>query len=191
MFWFFWLRGMWGLSSLTRYWTCTPCIGRHSLNHWTSRGVPRPTLWKPLLGSERRDDLGSALDPTWTGVRKPRRQRLTSPCHSRHHYTRQGSPGKESPLDANVEGYCKGLCTCFSEGKGGCGRGEHVAWRPGWSSLSGFSGSHSCLPFCRVEISTSGCVLCLGRTYLVIRALCIWFCIAYLIKPYLDIVLKV
>lgn len=29
------------------------------------------------------------------------------------------------------------------------------------------SQGHSCLPFCRVEISTSGCVLCLGRTYLV------------------------
>ena len=29
------------------------------------------------------------------------------------------------------------------------------------------SQGHSCLPFCRVEISTSDCVLCLGRTYLV------------------------
>ena len=29
---FFWLRGMWDLSS--------PCIGRRSLNHWTTREVP-------------------------------------------------------------------------------------------------------------------------------------------------------
>ena len=34
---FFWLRGMWDLSSPTRDWTRTPCIGRQSLNHWTAR----------------------------------------------------------------------------------------------------------------------------------------------------------
>ena len=27
------------LSSPTRNWTCTPCIGRRSLNHWTAREV--------------------------------------------------------------------------------------------------------------------------------------------------------
>jgi len=37
---FFWLRGMWDPSSPTRGWTCTPCIGRRSLNHWTAREVP-------------------------------------------------------------------------------------------------------------------------------------------------------
>ena len=36
----FWPRGMWDLSSLTRDQTCTPCIGRRSLNHWTAREVP-------------------------------------------------------------------------------------------------------------------------------------------------------
>ena len=34
-------RGMWDLSSLTRDQTCTPCIGRRSLNHWTAREVPK------------------------------------------------------------------------------------------------------------------------------------------------------
>ena len=38
----FWPRGMWDLSSLTRDRTCTPCIGRWSLNHWTTREVPWP-----------------------------------------------------------------------------------------------------------------------------------------------------
>ena len=33
-------RGMWALSSLTRDWICTSCIGRWSLNHWTTREVP-------------------------------------------------------------------------------------------------------------------------------------------------------
>ena len=31
---------MWDLSSLTRDQTHTLCIGRQSLNHWTSREVP-------------------------------------------------------------------------------------------------------------------------------------------------------
>ena len=35
-----WPRDMWALSSLTRDWTCTPCIGRWSLNHWTVREIP-------------------------------------------------------------------------------------------------------------------------------------------------------
>ena len=36
----FWPRGMWDLSSPNRDWTCTPCIGRRSSNHWTTREVP-------------------------------------------------------------------------------------------------------------------------------------------------------
>ena len=35
----FWLRGMWVPSSLIRDGTCTPCIGRRNLNHWTAREV--------------------------------------------------------------------------------------------------------------------------------------------------------
>ena len=31
---------MWDLSSSTRDWTPTPCIGRWSLNHWTEREIP-------------------------------------------------------------------------------------------------------------------------------------------------------
>ena len=31
-----WPWGMWDLSSLTRGWTHTTCIGRQSLNHWTA-----------------------------------------------------------------------------------------------------------------------------------------------------------
>ena len=37
-FFFFWL---WDLSSLSRDWTCTPCPGRWSLNHWTARKIPQ------------------------------------------------------------------------------------------------------------------------------------------------------
>ena len=36
----FWPWGMWNLSSPTRGWICTPCTGRWSLIHWTTRGVP-------------------------------------------------------------------------------------------------------------------------------------------------------
>ena len=37
---FFWLRGMWDLSSSARDQTHTPCIERRSLNHWTTSEVP-------------------------------------------------------------------------------------------------------------------------------------------------------
>ena len=40
----FWPRGRWDLSSLTRDQTCTPCIGRQRLNHWTTRKSPSSTL---------------------------------------------------------------------------------------------------------------------------------------------------
>ena len=42
----FWLWGMWDLTSPTRNWTCTPCIGRWSPNHWTAREVPEITFLK-------------------------------------------------------------------------------------------------------------------------------------------------
>ena len=39
------LCGMWGLISLTRGRTHTPCRGRHSLNPWTAREVPKNHLY--------------------------------------------------------------------------------------------------------------------------------------------------
>ena len=36
------LHGMWDLSSLTRDWTCVPCIVRWILNCWTTGEVPLP-----------------------------------------------------------------------------------------------------------------------------------------------------
>ena len=51
MFWFFWPRGMWDLSSPNRDWTRTPCIGRWSLNHWTAREVPLHSFLNLLLSS--------------------------------------------------------------------------------------------------------------------------------------------
>ena len=32
----FWPQGVWDLSSLIRDWSCTPCTGTWSLNHWTT-----------------------------------------------------------------------------------------------------------------------------------------------------------
>ena len=43
--------GMWDLSSQTRDWTHTPCIGRRSLNHWTAREVPPTFLFKVLFSN--------------------------------------------------------------------------------------------------------------------------------------------
>ena len=36
----FWPWGMWDLNSLTRDWTCMPCIRRQSSNYWTTWEVP-------------------------------------------------------------------------------------------------------------------------------------------------------
>ena len=43
LFFFFmiFLGGLRDLSSLSRDWTCTPCPGRWSLNHWTARKIPQ------------------------------------------------------------------------------------------------------------------------------------------------------
>ena len=49
MFWFLWPRGMWDLSFPTRDRTCTPCIGRRSLSHWTAREVPAHYYFKSLF----------------------------------------------------------------------------------------------------------------------------------------------
>ena len=48
----FWPQGMWNLSSPTRDRTQTPFTGRRSLNHWTSREVPRIFAldWEKAVG---------------------------------------------------------------------------------------------------------------------------------------------
>ena len=35
-----WPQGMWDLNSVIKDWTFISCIGRQSLNHWTTREVP-------------------------------------------------------------------------------------------------------------------------------------------------------
>ena len=40
---------MWDLSPPTGDWTCILCIGKQSLNHWTSREVPIGTSWLSLV----------------------------------------------------------------------------------------------------------------------------------------------
>ena len=45
----FWPRGMWDFSSSIRYRTCTPCIGRQSLNRWTTREVLGSTFLPKIV----------------------------------------------------------------------------------------------------------------------------------------------
>ena len=45
LFYVFWPRAMWGLSSPVRDQILTSCIGRWSLKHWTTRGVPKVSLF--------------------------------------------------------------------------------------------------------------------------------------------------
>ena len=60
----FWPLGMWNLSSLTRDQTCTPCIGRQSLNHWTATEVPQ----SPFRASAKQNSLWYGLIPLPTGI---------------------------------------------------------------------------------------------------------------------------
>ena len=48
----FWFSVTWDLSSPTRDWTCTPCIGRWSFNHWTARDVSQLTFVGSSGGKE-------------------------------------------------------------------------------------------------------------------------------------------
>ena len=47
LFLIFWPRGMWDLSSLTRDGTHTRCVGRQSLNHWTTNEVLKACHFSP------------------------------------------------------------------------------------------------------------------------------------------------
>ena len=51
------LCSMWDPSSLTRDWTCIPCIGRQTFNHWTTRGVS--LTFEKVSAGPRRDCCGS------------------------------------------------------------------------------------------------------------------------------------
>ena len=70
----FWPQGIWDPSSLARDWTCTPCIGRWSLNHWTTREVP----WHFLISSSFQRHRPEAV---WGGT--PGFQDHHSLCSSR------------------------------------------------------------------------------------------------------------
>ena len=69
MLWFFGHWGMWDLSSPTRDWTHTPCIGRQTLNHWTAREVRSLGSW----GQVTLDYLGRALNLMTSALHKKRR----------------------------------------------------------------------------------------------------------------------
>ena len=55
---------MWGLSSLTRGWTCTPCIVRWHLNHQISREAP---IWVAFLSHLLFHLCSVLLQPTYLG----------------------------------------------------------------------------------------------------------------------------
>ena len=80
---------MWDLGSLTRDGTHTPCIGRRSLNHWTTREVPVIAL---NLFLSRKTEIGSRVQLCERVRRKEGVTHLTLPlapqvCDEEwHHY---------------------------------------------------------------------------------------------------------
>ena len=61
MLWFFWPGGVWDLSSLTRNWTRTPCIGRQSL---TLDCQGSPLMWHWLWAADMQDQSSCYLQPS-------------------------------------------------------------------------------------------------------------------------------
>ena len=55
---------MWDLSSLTRDRTHTPCIGRRSLNHWTTREVPGERVLIKCVSGVRNLPIGPGVQVT-------------------------------------------------------------------------------------------------------------------------------
>ena len=59
-----WLQGRWDLSSPTRDWTLSPCIGRQSLNQQTTREVPCVVLRHSTDGHFSQQAQGTHLFPS-------------------------------------------------------------------------------------------------------------------------------
>ena len=77
-FFFFWLRGMWELCSLTRDWTCNPCIGKvkvKSLSHVWLFATPWTVVYQAPQSMEfSRQEYWSELpfpSPPTTNVKPP------------------------------------------------------------------------------------------------------------------------
>ncbi|KAM9046221.1 uncharacterized protein AAG666_006038 [Megaptera novaeangliae] len=59
-----WTEGTWDLSSPTKDQTRTPCTGRRSLNHWTTREVPPPgNVWRMWYTKMRINQETGRRDP--------------------------------------------------------------------------------------------------------------------------------
>ena len=105
MFWFYWPWGMRGLTSPRRDGTHTPCIGRQSLNHWTTREVPPAPSEEAMVFFTLKSGvtLHERYHPTWVrcsglcyGNKQPLSQSDLSPpkCISHpHSMTHLGSRG--------------------------------------------------------------------------------------------------
>ena len=77
----FWPRGMWDRSSPTRHRTCTPCIGRQSLNHWTPRDVPsgmkiKQRWWILQVGEMGCREKWDIIENKFTAGKGPGKTRL-------------------------------------------------------------------------------------------------------------------
>ena len=68
----FWLWSMWDLSFLTRNQTHTPCIGRRSLNHWTTGEIPiKIPFYSCDINRSRAEGLSSSTSALCAWVPEP------------------------------------------------------------------------------------------------------------------------
>ena len=114
MFWFFDHWGIWDLSFPSRDWSCTPCIENRSLNHWTTREVPRDRfggiqLWWSVPVSSQGLLSGSAVDD---GLKWRPRAKQHLPTH--HPWLGQGTLGATMPRWERGCAVClKHYCACL------------------------------------------------------------------------------
>ena len=88
---FFGTWGIWDLSPVTRDQTCTSCIGRQSLNHWTTREVPRMWLCCQLVEGWEQTRVRNVWENSVPGMKLFFREVIL--C-----FDRNFSFGKVSPL---------------------------------------------------------------------------------------------
>ena len=73
---------LWDFSSPPREWSCTPCAGRQSCNHWSTREVPL-CQFLSVMGPVR--DLGETSGPEEAGnILDLRSTLLGQSCHMGH-----------------------------------------------------------------------------------------------------------
>ena len=136
-------HSMWGLSSLTRAQACILCIGRRSLNHWTTRDAPHFLYYQLMVPHSST----LAWKVPWT--EEPGRLQSMGSLRVRHDWAPSLS------LSCSGEGNGTPLqCSCLENPRDGGSR---------WAAVYGVAQSRTRLK--RLSSSSCRCYLSWGRPW--------------------------